>query len=176
MKTFLSVVTIGLVLTPVLAADIPGFGLWRAAELEQPNELLQLRRAHVTQLPAVRLEHDRIEFFQQLCARTGDPRAYDAPVPGVAAAADQGALFQAIEQFEVPTTDLVGSGLQHLPAAQGRCSRGAANDERLAEYAEHWFFEEQLCQCPSARLQLFHLLHQTARFAYDVSCHGFRRG
>lgn len=40
MKTIMRVLTAGLLVAPVFAADPPGFGLWRAAELERRNQAL----------------------------------------------------------------------------------------------------------------------------------------
>jgi mannose-6-phosphate isomerase-like protein (cupin superfamily) len=40
MKTLLRILMAALVVTPVFAADPPGFGLWKAAELKQRDEAL----------------------------------------------------------------------------------------------------------------------------------------
>src|SRR4051812_25130662 len=66
--------------------------------LEQLDELLELVRAQVTQLLAMRRFDLRIELAQQLRSRRRDARTDDSAVLLFATPRDQPALLEAIEQ------------------------------------------------------------------------------
>jgi hypothetical protein len=93
MKTFLCVVTIALVLTPAAIADIPGFGLWRAPELEQRNQALSRKVGadHSARETLADYGHHRFRFLYR--DQDGFPEQHDNIIDVVFVQSGEGTLL-----------------------------------------------------------------------------------
>lgn len=116
MKTIMRLLTAGLLVAPVFAADPPGFGLWRAAELERRNQALSKKVGpdHSARETLADYGDHRFRFIRR--DADGFPEQHDNIVDVVFVQSGEGTLLLGGKMINLQATggagEYVGTGIE----------------------------------------------------------------